>query len=208
MAKLEGWVAKWVAHPCLVLATAALWFESRHLPKMQNGQHKQRSGQHTLARQKNKKRQYLIVPFFEDWEDILYIRVEELIILWRGKVGGCTEHSCQRLEYRLWLASKARVPALFGVFPSSAGGGVTLLQANVNSSGHSQMYFPFNFKFLCQFPPNSFPSTYPPHSYPNILFIPCIPIITFRSFSWLTPLRFPFIIFHSAFCIFLIIPNL
>ena len=30
-------------------------FESRHLLKIQNGRHKQRSGQHTLARQKNKK---------------------------------------------------------------------------------------------------------------------------------------------------------
>jgi hypothetical protein len=46
------WVAKLVAH---LLATAALWFESGHLSKIQNGRHKQRSGQHTLARQKYKK---------------------------------------------------------------------------------------------------------------------------------------------------------
>jgi hypothetical protein len=38
------WVARLVAHR---LATAAVWlrnFESRHLSKIQNGRHKQRSG--------------------------------------------------------------------------------------------------------------------------------------------------------------------
>ncbi len=49
--KLERWMAKLVAH---LLATAALCmgFESRHLSKVQNGRHEQRSGQHTLTRQK------------------------------------------------------------------------------------------------------------------------------------------------------------
>jgi hypothetical protein len=38
-------------------------FESRHLSKIQNGRHKQRSGQHTLARPKNihKKHKWLDV---------------------------------------------------------------------------------------------------------------------------------------------------
>ncbi len=46
------WVAKFVAH---LLATAGQLsgFGSRHLPEIQNGRHKQRSGQRTLARQKN-----------------------------------------------------------------------------------------------------------------------------------------------------------
>ncbi len=35
-----------------LLATAALWVESRHLSQIQNGRNKQRSGQHTLARKK------------------------------------------------------------------------------------------------------------------------------------------------------------
>ncbi len=39
-----------VAH---LLSTAALWVRSRHFSKIQNRRHKQRSGQHTLARQKN-----------------------------------------------------------------------------------------------------------------------------------------------------------
>ncbi len=34
-----------------LLAKAALWFESRHLSKILNGRHKQRSDQHTVARQ-------------------------------------------------------------------------------------------------------------------------------------------------------------
>ncbi len=34
------------------LMRVILWFESRHLSKTQNGRHKQRSGQHTLLRQK------------------------------------------------------------------------------------------------------------------------------------------------------------
>ncbi len=42
----DGWVAK-------LLRTRQLsGFESRHLPKIQNGQHKRRSGQHTRTRQK------------------------------------------------------------------------------------------------------------------------------------------------------------
>jgi hypothetical protein len=55
MARKGGrWVAKLVlAHP---LATAALWFESRHLSKIQNGRHKQTRGQHTQARHKKEKK--------------------------------------------------------------------------------------------------------------------------------------------------------
>ncbi len=43
-----AWVAKLVAR---LLATAALWVRIQ-ISKIQNGRHKQRGGQHTLARQK------------------------------------------------------------------------------------------------------------------------------------------------------------
>ncbi len=49
MAKLGRWVAKLIAR---LLTWQLSWFESRHLSKVRNGGHKQRSGQHTLARQK------------------------------------------------------------------------------------------------------------------------------------------------------------
>jgi hypothetical protein len=45
-----SWVAKFVAR---LLATAALWVRTRHLSKIKNRRPKQKSGQHTLARQKN-----------------------------------------------------------------------------------------------------------------------------------------------------------
>ncbi len=48
VAKLGRWVAKLVAR---LLVTAAPWAQCRHLSKTQSGQ---RSGQHTLARQKDK----------------------------------------------------------------------------------------------------------------------------------------------------------
>ncbi len=54
--KLGRWVAKLVERLLAILQLSG--FESRHLSKIQNGRHKQRSGQHTPARQKytNEKR--------------------------------------------------------------------------------------------------------------------------------------------------------
>jgi hypothetical protein len=53
---IGGWVAKqgdgclsWWVH---LIATAALWVRIQTSPKLQNGQHKERSGQLTLARPK------------------------------------------------------------------------------------------------------------------------------------------------------------
>ncbi len=60
MAKsIEGWVAKSVAHQ---LATAALWVRIQtSLKKIINGRHKQRSGLHTLARQKIIEKKTIII---------------------------------------------------------------------------------------------------------------------------------------------------
>jgi hypothetical protein len=44
---LRNWEA------ALMRIQALNWFETRHLSKKQNGRHKQRSGRHPLARQKN-----------------------------------------------------------------------------------------------------------------------------------------------------------
>jgi hypothetical protein len=49
VAKLERWVATLVAR---LLAMQLSGFETRHLSKIHNGRHKQRSGRHTLY-QKN-----------------------------------------------------------------------------------------------------------------------------------------------------------
>jgi hypothetical protein len=49
VAKSGRWVAKLVA---LLLLRQLSGFEPRHFSKIQNRQHKQRSGQHSLARQK------------------------------------------------------------------------------------------------------------------------------------------------------------
>jgi hypothetical protein len=43
---VERWVAKLLARRH---AKAALWVESRHLSKIQNGRHKQGSGQHMYS---------------------------------------------------------------------------------------------------------------------------------------------------------------
>jgi hypothetical protein len=50
VAKLEGWVAKSVARQ---LTTAVLWVRIQTSLKNNKWAHKQRSGRHTLARQKN-----------------------------------------------------------------------------------------------------------------------------------------------------------
>jgi hypothetical protein len=39
-----------------MLATQLSWFESRHVSKITNGQHKQRSGKRNIARQKEKEK--------------------------------------------------------------------------------------------------------------------------------------------------------
>jgi hypothetical protein len=56
--KMGGQVGRWVAKKgdrwVIWLLKQLAVFESRHLSKIQNGRHKQRSGQHTLACQKNK----------------------------------------------------------------------------------------------------------------------------------------------------------
>jgi hypothetical protein len=54
MAKLGRWVAKLVSR---LLASAALWVLIRTSLKIQNGRHKHRSSQHTLARKKNFKKE-------------------------------------------------------------------------------------------------------------------------------------------------------
>ncbi len=61
MAKLKRRVAefleRWVANLLERLLLRQLsGFESRHLSKIQNGRHKQRRGQYTLARQNNLKK--------------------------------------------------------------------------------------------------------------------------------------------------------
>ncbi len=74
-------------------------FESRHLPKILNGRHKQRSGQHTLARQKNNTKK-------DDVEHVRYLGmltgVENLAALLTAQAGGMpvetqrlTPFSCQ-----------------------------------------------------------------------------------------------------------------
>jgi hypothetical protein len=57
MGGYERWVAKLVAR---LLASAALWFESRHLSKIQNAneRHKQKSGQCNQACLKIYKKNY------------------------------------------------------------------------------------------------------------------------------------------------------
>ncbi len=46
-----------------LLATAALWVQIRNFSKIQNGRHKQRSGQHTLASQKIHKKNYYLFRY-------------------------------------------------------------------------------------------------------------------------------------------------
>jgi hypothetical protein len=66
-------VAKLVAR---LLATSALWFEFKHLSKVHNVRHKQRSGQHTLARQKmyTKKKVSLNCLFQKNFAKFLFYR--------------------------------------------------------------------------------------------------------------------------------------
>jgi len=54
-------MAKLVAHPACHEQFSG--FKSRHLPKKQNGRHKQRSGQHALARKKRRNEEEYLDPF-------------------------------------------------------------------------------------------------------------------------------------------------
>ncbi len=56
VAKKGGWAAKLVACPLARMLREHSEFEFRHPSKIINGRHKQRSGQHVLARQKNIKK--------------------------------------------------------------------------------------------------------------------------------------------------------
>jgi hypothetical protein len=54
--EMGGQEGRWVAKLEVRLLRQLSGFESRHFSKVQNGRHKQRSGQHTTAHQKNKKK--------------------------------------------------------------------------------------------------------------------------------------------------------
>ncbi len=110
VSKSGGWVAKLVA--CR-LPRQHSGFESRHLSKIKNGRHNQRSGQHTLARKKKTLQKNILPTYFilEDMlivEDGVPIGLRPRSVLFVQSFSGSRYKTIENILYLWWRQAQNR----------------------------------------------------------------------------------------------------
>ncbi len=80
-----GWLSWWLRQ--------LSGFEARPLSKIQNGRHKQRSGQHTLARQKNRHKKVWTVNAIHSWVKALNLSQIKFSLVVRASDCQCRSHN-------------------------------------------------------------------------------------------------------------------